>query len=94
MAEVSPRTADIVAHLPGVIRSVRGEAEEIGARAGAQLSQHRATGNAEIEVSSGRVDSFVSLVDPAALSIEFGAFNERAERYVPGLYIVTRAAGL
>ena len=99
MATVSKNTARIVAHLPGVKKAVRGKAEQIGSRASAFLAQHRVTGKSKIEVTSGKVDSFVSLVDPAAISIEFGrrGFTDKRGHTVgpaQGLYIITRAAGL
>lgn len=84
----------IVSHLPGVGASVHRHAEQIGKKATFYRMQHYAEGEAEIRVEKGRVDSYVSLVDAAALSIEFGHINARTGKYVPGLYIVSRAAGL
>ncbi|WP_458682287.1 DUF5403 family protein [Prescottella equi] len=91
-----------VAHLEGVKAAVRAQAEKTGAKAEARLAAHRHSGNAKVEVTSGKVDSFVSLVDPAALSIEFGHFytwfDEQSEtergKWVEGLHIITGAAGL
>lgn len=99
MATVNKRTNAIVAHLPGVKKAVRGKAEEIGGRARTFLAAHRVTGEHHIEVTSGKVDSFMSLVGPAAISVEFGhgAYTDKHGRKVgasQGLYIVTRAAGL
>ena len=81
----------VVSHLEGVKGAVRKEADGIGGRASATLEAHRFYGDAshaEIEVDTRDVDSIVSLVDEAAMSIEFGTEHMR------GLYIVTGAAGL
>lgn len=79
--------------------AVRQITEEIAAKAEKNLAQHKDTGAARIETSYGEVDGFVSLVDEAADSIEFGHFVDNGEieaevTYVPGLRIITRAAGL
>lgn len=84
----------IVSHLEGVGLAVHETAREIGGKAESRLATHRDTGAAEIEVERGDVDSYVSLVDEAAVSIEFGHKNAQTGRYVHGLYIVTGAAGL
>lgn len=82
-----------VAHLPGVAAAVADAARPIAARARASLAEHRHTGASKIEVSHSRIDTLISLVDPAALSIEFGHTDKRSGRPVEGLYILTRAAG-
>ena len=97
MARVSSRISRRVARLPAVKAAVRGRANAIASRARSNLSAHRAEGQARIEVSRGRTDVVVSLVDPAALSIEYGrdAYVQRSGRRVgpmQGLYIMTRAA--
>ena len=87
---------DMVAHLPGVIHSVYANARTIGAEAEQRLTMHRYYKDdnaAEIEVERGDVDSFVSLIDPGAVPIEFG-WRTPAGEIVPGLHIVTGAAGL
>ncbi|MGH3760254.1 DUF5403 family protein [Actinophytocola sp.] len=99
MAEVDRNVADIVAHLPGVRDAVGEAADEIAARARANLAQHRDSGDATIEVIRGRTDAHVSLVDEAALSIEYGHFTDNGETdaqvtYVPGLRILRDAADL
>lgn len=101
MARLISRTAmnHVVSHLPGVKAAVYFEARDIGARAEARLAMHKTTGNASISVTRGDVDSFVNLEDPAALSIEFGhwvggKYRRSTPKYVPGLYIITGAAGL
>lgn len=92
----------ITAELEDVNVAVWTKTEEIGGKAKASLAQHRETGNAKIEVEfTADKDGVVSLVDPAAESIEwghwfygFGAGHPMLPRYVAGLYILTRAAGL
>jgi len=84
----------VISHLDGVVASVSREAGTIGRVAQERLNEHREEGQAQIEVTHGDVDSFVSLVDPACLSIEFGHYTPNKKKYVPGLYIVTGAARL
>ena len=72
MASVHPQCDDIIAHLPGVTAEVRAHGEAMGARARARLAEHRETGASSIEVTHGATDTVVSLVDEAALAIEFG----------------------
>lgn len=88
----------VVSHLPGVIASVRSQAQRIGAKAEAKLAAHRQEGHASISITYGDVDSFVNLDDEAALSIEFGhwqyVYGKPTGHYTPGLYIITGAAGL
>lgn len=81
-----------ISHLPGVRASVFSVAQEIGQIAEARLAPHRKTGAAHIEVSRGTTDAFASLVDEAALSIEFGHYLGREElgtsrKFVPGLHL-------
>jgi hypothetical protein len=81
-----------ISHLPGVRASVYGVAQEIGQIAEARLAPHRKTGAAHIEVSRGSTDAFASLVDEAALSIEFGHYLGREElgtsrQFVRGLHL-------
>jgi hypothetical protein len=89
----------VISHLDGVVEAVAEEAKEIGVRASARLAMHRKTGAAQVSVTHGDVDSYVNLDDPAAMSIEFGhmvkgKFEEDEPQFVPGLYIITGAAGL
>ena len=84
----------VVSHLDGVVASVAKEADGIGRIAQERLNDHRDTGDAQIEVTRGDVDSFVSLVDKNCLSIEFGHYTPNKKKYVAGLYIVSGAAGL
>jgi hypothetical protein len=89
-----------ISKLPGVRDYVRGVAGEVYWKAKANLAGHRDTGNADIEINEP--DTYdhwgvnIWLVDEAALSIEFGHFvhNKEFPRFVAGLYILHRAAGL
>jgi hypothetical protein len=97
MASVDPRLGRRVARMPGVKAAVRERGNRIARAARANLREHRAEGTARIEVTRGRTDVVVSLVDVAALSIEYGRdayTNRRGRRVGPmqGLYIMTRAA--
>ena len=89
----------VISHLEGVKAAVHTEAEIIAGRAEGRLAQHRKTGQAQINVTQGDTDSFVNLDDPNAMSIEFGhwvkgKYETSAPRFVPGLYIISEAAGL
>jgi hypothetical protein len=86
-----------VARLPSVRAAVRERGNRVARAARANLREHRAEGDARIEVARGRIDVVVSLVDVAALSIEWGRdayTNSRGRRIGPmqGLYVMTRAA--
>ncbi|GAB4584404.1 DUF5403 family protein [Nocardia sp. IFM 10818] len=89
----------VISHLDGVKGAAAAEANEIGSRAESRLAGHRRSGRAKVTVTHGDVDSFVNLEDPAAMSIEFGhmvkgKYETEEPKYVPGLYIITGAAGL
>lgn len=86
----------VISGLGGVQLAVNKEAKKIGARASAILEGHRHPGDdthAEIEVERGDVDSYVSLVDPAAMSIEYGHRDAKTGKPVQGLHILRRAIG-
>lgn len=95
VAVVYPGTDDYVSHLLGVRASLAAEGSKIAARARVLLAQHRDTGAARIEESSGRLDRFVSLSDergyPAAGAIEYGHLR-RDGTFVEGLHVMARAA--
>jgi|SRR5690242_1769841 len=81
-----------ISHMPGVRGAVYDVGKEIGQIAEGRLAPHRKTGAARIEVSRGTVDTFVSLVDEAALSIEFGHYLGSQSRglnrqFVRGLHL-------
>lgn len=83
-----------------VQKAVKRQAQKIYRRASSYLALHRDTGAATIELQRiknekyGHIDWFVSLVDEAALSIEFGHYlitDSGKLRRVAGLYILTQA---
>lgn len=76
MAEVmrNPRLNRTIARMKGVRAAVYEQAEAIHTLAAARLAPHRQQYQARLELNQGRVDTIVSLVDPAALSIEFGHY--------------------
>jgi hypothetical protein len=87
-----------VAHMAGVKAAVHANGREIEARAQAFLASHHRTGEAHIEGDVQGTDYLVSLVDPAALSIEFGraGYTTKGGGHVgpmEGLHILRRAAG-
>jgi len=84
---------EIVAHLDGVIAAVYATAQQGAARARAILASHRHTGASSIEVSQGDVDSYISLVDPAAISIEFGRVGTMGRGTSQGVFAITKAFG-
>jgi hypothetical protein len=96
----SDRTINkIVSQQPEVKEAVSEAALKIAVKAERKLQLHRDTGAARIEVEFGRTDAYVFLVDEAAVSIEFGhwvkgKFETSEPKYVPGLYVISEAAGL
>lgn len=104
-----PSGTEDVAKLPGVRDAVREVGGEIYFKAEANLAGHRHSGNARIEISDTAYypnwGVTVSMIDeravnqggPGALAIEFGHFARSSSgfpRFVAGLYILSRAAGL
>ena len=87
----------IISKIEGVQLAAYKEAQKIGKKASAILEGHRHPGDdthAEIKVERGDVDSYVSLVDPAARAIEYGHRDAKTGRPVKGLYIIHNAAGV
>lgn len=87
------------ARMPQVQAALELRAEAIRLAADALFASHDHPGGHRIESGRGDVDRTVSLVGPAALSVEFGHFagprTEGADRtFVKGLHILSRAAGL
>lgn len=91
---------DMSKHLamePTVQQTLRAASLRILARAEALLAMHRDTGAHQIEYERiksekyGHIDHYVSMVGPAAVSVEFGHVAENG-RWVQGLYIITRAS--
>lgn len=94
----------VISKLEVVNKAVWEATEKIAGKAQNNLAstpKHR-TGEAKIETEfTGGTDGLVSLVDAAAPSIEwghwftgFGPGHPMFPKYVAGLYIITRAAGL
>ena len=88
---VGPKTLNKrIVRQPPVGAATYDVALEVGGKADAILEGHRHKGHSKIEVSRGsrKVDAFVTLDDSrgdaAALSIEFGHFNERSKKFVRG----------
>jgi uncharacterized protein DUF5403 len=93
VADVRRDADEIAAHLAGVRDAVHDAAEGIAGRARATLAEHRDTGAATIEVTRGRTDAHVALVDEAALSIEYG-HTAPDSTVVRGLRVLRDAAEL
>jgi hypothetical protein len=91
--QIYPNCDEIVAHLPGVIGAVHDTAQDGARRAEAVLRAHFYRGQSEIEVTRGAVDSFVSLIDPAALSIEYGRTGARGRGASQGVHALEAAFG-
>lgn len=83
------RLNKLIARMPGVKSRVRAQGEVIYAQASAILAAHRAEYQAELRIYTGRTDTVVELIDPAALSIEFGHYagprGQGGRTWVPGL---------
>lgn len=82
-----------LAKLPEVQAVLDTKREEIYAKAQALFAEHHKTGEHEITKSDGRVDKYVNIDGPGALSIEEGHFDgyRGKRRYVEGLHILGRA---
>lgn len=78
-----------ISHMPGVKLRVRAQGEVIYAQASAKLAVHRQEYQARLTISTGQTDTVITLIDPAALSIEFGHFagprGQAGRTWVPGL---------
>lgn len=90
---------ECIAHVATVQHEVDSKADLIARRARASLAYHRDTGNAQIEVAKGDIDAYVVLVDPAALSIEYGREDRLDKdgnliRGMEGLHILAYATNL
>lgn len=100
MASVRKSCNKTIAHLTGVRDAVRAEADAGAERARAALAGHRETGASSIEVTYGRTDSLVELVDPEdAVAIEFGraGYTREDGRQIgpmEGLHILGEAFGI
>jgi hypothetical protein len=99
MGEVYPATDAKMAHLPGVKAAVHAKGREIQSTAQSLLASHRHTGAARIDGETQDTDYVIYLVDPAALSIEFGRSGYTTKRGghvgpMEGLHVLRRAAGI
>ena len=88
-----------IAHLDGVVGSVQAEGGVIAGKAKANLAAHRDTGAAHIELDREDTDAIISLVDEAAITIEYGREEGvdsigRKQGAMQGLHILGRAAGI
>lgn len=86
-----------IAHMSGVTGAVMDEGRAIESRAKSDLASHRVTGAASIEIERQDTDAIVSLVDEAAISIEYGRESYTRDDGVKvgamqGLHILARAA--
>jgi hypothetical protein len=93
MAQVNLTVDRLIAHMPEVILEVRKAADEIGLRAEGLFAAHDRPGGHSIEVTHEKVDSLISLVGPAPLSVEYGHAAADGS-HVEGLHILSRAADL
>lgn len=91
-----------LATLPQVHAKVAAVTEAVATRAQAAFARHDHPGGHHIEHEVGKVDGTVSLVGPAAISLEFGHFtnfggpdlefgNDRI--FVRGIYVLGQAIG-
>lgn len=80
-AEIDEVCNEIVAHLPGVRRALKEEAQMGAARAKAKLAMHRDRGDSRITVTQGITDAWVGLDDSRGakaagiINIETGALG-------------------
>ena len=77
--------------------ALKGVAQKAYASASSRLAAHRKTGSHSIEIERiksvkyGHIDWYVSMVGPAAASVEYGHWSANHKRYIQGLYIITNA---
>jgi hypothetical protein len=89
----------VVSHLDEVRRDVKDHADAVGDVAKARLAGHTKTGEHQITVTHGEVDSFVNLEGVHPESVEFGhwvegKYKSDPPKFAQGLYILTLAAQL
>jgi hypothetical protein len=72
MASVRLDLESRVAHMRGVKKRVHDHGRQVQAVARVRLAEHRAEGVSRVEGQAQDTDYIVSLIDDAALSIEFG----------------------
>jgi hypothetical protein len=91
----------VVSHTDEVQGEVKRATEWIESRADAILQAHRDNSDAQhhsISSSMGDTDGYVTMSGPAPMSLEFGHmlvyFGKPTHKYIQGLHILYRAAGL
>lgn len=94
--DIYPNCNSIVAHLGGVRRAIKHEADQGAAIARGVLMAHRAEGHSRITVTRGiKLDYYVNLDDTrgdrAAAAIEFGRSGDNASQ---GVRALSKAFGL
>jgi hypothetical protein len=88
-----------IAHTDELEGQLGDHAYTIMIRARGNLSRHRKSGEHRITQTKGKVDHYVNLEGPAAMSIEEGHFlggfyaNTESIRFVEGLHILRNAIG-
>lgn len=92
--KTAPRT---IANSDEVEAILGDHAYPIMLRARANLSRHRKTGEHKITQTKGKVDHFVNLEGPAAVSVEEGHFTNAGDyavgEFVEGLHVLRDAIG-
>lgn len=92
------RLRGVNAHMPQVQAAIDAKTLEIGLAAEALFAPHDHPGGHRIEVDKASTDGFVSLVGPIPLAVEFGHYagprDKPDRKFVKGLHILSRAAGL
>lgn len=74
------------------VESALGDATfEITLRARDRLARHKKLGDHRVTQTKGKVDHYVNLEGPAAMSVEEGHHNHRGGGWVEGLEIVQGA---
>ncbi|MEU7200268.1 DUF5403 family protein [Streptomyces sp. NPDC045470] len=89
MATVRADLNALVAHLPGVKREVRAVLDDRAARIAAVVEAHRHSGALarNVKVRTNRVDSTVTLEDPAVEAINYGHVAANG-RWVEGIHAI------
>lgn len=92
------RLERVIANSEAVEGILGDETFEILNKARANLARHKKTGSHKVTQTKGKVDHYVNLEGPAALSLEEGhfvkgAYESTEPTYVPGLNILKDAIG-
>ena len=84
----------LVAHLPEMKRELKRHADRVSGIASGVLAEHHHSGDAQINVTKGKLDYFVNLDDTrgqgAAAAIEFGHVAKDGT-FVEGIHALTRS---